>query len=169
LHTTVSTDPNAPVQAGEAQEFSRGYYLFFGAVAGFFVVVAVALTVTIGVSIITEGGDDGATVAVDTTSPDDGNGEGAAGDPVAGEEIFATCAACHGAAGEGVPGLGPSFVGNEFVASLSDDELAVFIEQGRPTDDPDNTTGIAMPPNGGNPSLNDGDLADVVAFLRTLE
>lgn len=32
-----------------------------------------------------------------------------------------------------------------------------------------NTTGVAMPPKCGNPSLTDQDLADVVAYLRTLQ
>jgi mono/diheme cytochrome c family protein len=28
---------------------------------------------------------------------------------------------------------------------------------------------VAMPPKGGNPALSEEDLADVVAYLRTLE
>ena len=35
--------------------------------------------------------------------------------------------------------------------------------------DPANTTGVAMPPKGGNPALKEADLADIVAYLRTLE
>jgi disulfide bond formation protein DsbB len=52
---------------------------------------------------------------------------------------------------------------------MSDDELAQFLALGRPADDPGNTTGVAMPPKGGNPSLSDQDLMDVAAFLRTLQ
>jgi disulfide bond formation protein DsbB len=37
------------------------------------------------------------------------------------------------------------------------------------TSDPENTTGVAMPPKGGNPSLSDGDLQNVVAYIRTLQ
>ena len=39
---------------------------------------------------------------------------------------------------------------------------------GRPADDPANTTGVAMLPKGGNPSLTDADLTDIVHFLKSL-
>ena len=176
----MSADTNAPAEAGETHEFGRGYYLFFGAVAGFFVVVALALTVIIGWPVVVDlfssdvaaaPSDDGGAGPVDPTSPDEGgDGAVAAGDPAAGEELFSgTCAACHGGNAEGVTGLGPALVGNEFVAGQTDEDLVAFIEVGRPGDDPDNITGIAMPPKGGNPSLSSSDLTDVVAFLRTLE
>ncbi|WP_448601203.1 hypothetical protein [Thermoflexus hugenholtzii] len=42
-----------------------------------------------------------------------------------------------------------------------------FIKKGRPATDPANTTGVDMPPKGGNPALTDQDLADIIAFLRT--
>lgn len=86
-----------------------------------------------------------------------------------GEALFAqTCAVCHGQAAEGIDGLGKALVENEFVASLTDDELVEFLKVGRPVDHPDNTTGIAMPPKGGNPALSDDDLEDIVAFLRKI-
>jgi len=47
--------------------------------------------------------------------------------------------------------------------------LILFIAVGRSTTDPDNVTGIAMPPKGGNSSLTDQDLADIVDYLRTLQ
>lgn len=104
-----------------------------------------------------------------TESPDEGSDAGGDSGAAHGEELFtATCAACHGADATGVAGLGPSLVGNEFVGGLSDSELIAFISVGRPIDDPANTTGVAMPPKGGNPSLSDGDLADIVDYLRTL-
>ncbi len=93
----------------------------------------------------------------------------APGDPVSGEAVYAsTCATCHGAIGEGVTGLGLPLDSSEFVHSTSDAQLVAFIKEGRDASHPDNTTGVAMPPKGGNPSLTDEDLADVVAFLRTL-
>jgi disulfide bond formation protein DsbB len=58
---------------------------------------------------------------------------------------------------------------SEFVRTQSDDALVEFIKVGRQPDDPANTTGIAMPPKGGNPAITDGDLYNIVAWLRTLE
>lgn len=92
-----------------------------------------------------------------------------AGDAEQGKAIFATtCAACHGPAGEGVQGLGKDMTHSEFIAGLSDEELLAFVKQGRPIGDPLNTTGIDMPPKGGNPALNDEQLADIIAFIRSI-
>lgn len=105
------------------------------------------------------------------STPTTGEGEGEGSGPSAenGATLFdTTCAACHGADASGVAGLGPSLIGNVFVAGLSDNELITFIMTGRPADHPDNVTGIAMPANGGNPSLTPDDLADLAAFLRSL-
>jgi disulfide bond formation protein DsbB len=92
-----------------------------------------------------------------------------AGDPVKGEELFVTCAACHGPQGEGVEGLGKDMTVSEFIADRSDDDLVEFIKVGRAPDDPLNTTGVAMLPKGGNPALSDEDLYDIVAYIRTLQ
>jgi disulfide bond formation protein DsbB len=92
-----------------------------------------------------------------------------AGDPVKGEELFVTCAACHGPEGEGVEGLGKDMTASEFIAGKTDDELVEFIKVGRAPDDPLNTTGVAMLPKGGNPALTDEDLYDIVAYIRTLQ
>ena len=93
----------------------------------------------------------------------------AAGDPVAGEELYAgTCMVCHGQAGECVEGHGKPWVGSEFINARTDAEMLAFLIEGRPADHPDNTTGIAMMPRGGNPSLTDEDLRDLVAYMRTL-
>ncbi len=106
----------------------------------------------------------------DGAPPSEGEPEAGGGDAVAhGEELFsATCAACHGADATGIAGLGPSMVDNTFIDGLSDDELLAFLIEGRPADHPDNTTGIAMPPKGGNPALSDDDLNDLIAYLRDL-
>lgn len=92
------------------------------------------------------------------------------GDAAAGEPLFqSTCAACHGPDGKGLPNLGKDFTGSEFVTEQSDAELVAFIKEGRPVSDPANTTGVDMPPKGGNPTLTDEDLFDIVAYIRTLQ
>lgn len=91
------------------------------------------------------------------------------GDAAAGKDTFSTvCVACHGPGGEGVPGLGKDMTTSEFIAGKTDAELVEFIKVGRDPSDPLNTTGVAMPAKGGNPSLTDQDLYNVVAYIRTL-
>ena len=93
-----------------------------------------------------------------------------AGDPVRGEELYnQVCIACHGPGGEGVEGLGKPFTSSEFLETHSDEELLAFIKQGRPVSDPENTTGVDMPPKGGNPALTDQEILDIIAYLRTLQ
>ncbi|MCO5182618.1 MAG: c-type cytochrome [Anaerolineae bacterium] len=91
------------------------------------------------------------------------------GDVAAGEAKFnEVCIACHGPGGEGVEGLGKPFTTSDFVTSQSDAELLAFVKVGRPVGDPANTTGIDMPPKGGNPALTDQQLMDIIAYIRTL-
>lgn len=91
------------------------------------------------------------------------------GDPAAGQASFTqTCSACHGPTGEGLPNLGKNLVTSEFVKGQTDDQLLAFLKVGRPTSDPLNTTKVDMPPKGGNPALNDKDLENIVAFIRTI-
>jgi disulfide bond formation protein DsbB len=68
-----------------------------------------------------------------------------------------------------VPGLGKDLTTSEFITGLSDDELLDFIKRGRDMSDPLNTTGIAMPPKGGNPALTDGQIVDIIAYLRSIQ
>jgi len=82
---------------------------------------------------------------------------------------FETCASCHGADLRGMPKNGKSLVTSEFVAAKSDPELLAFLKVGRQPFDPANTTGVAMPPRGGNPTLTDEKLQDVIAFLREVQ
>ena len=86
-----------------------------------------------------------------------------------GQELFTTCSACHGANGLGVPNLGKSLVGTEFIHSLTDDELVQFISTGRPIWDAANTTGVDMPPKGGNPMLTSDDILAIVSYIRSLD
>jgi len=95
--------------------------------------------------------------------------QAAQGDAQAGQEKFtSTCSACHGVAGEGVQGLGKDMTTSEFIAGKTDAELVEFIKIGRDPSDPLNTTGVAMPPKGGNPALGEQDLFDIVAYIRTI-
>ena len=92
------------------------------------------------------------------------------GDPVAGKEQFdMICFACHGPGGEGIEGLGKPFTTSEFLREKSDEEMVEFIKVGRPSGDPLNTTGIDMPPKGGNPALTDDQIVDIIAYVRTLQ
>ncbi len=107
------------------------------------------------------------------TPPRDASPDGspdASPDVVHGQELVdQSCTACHGRSYEGVSGLGTAFVDNVFIQDHTDAEMVAFIKEGRPGDAPDNGAGVAMPPYGGNPRLTDSDLADIVAFLRTLQ
>ncbi len=96
--------------------------------------------------------------------------EGPKGNPTAGKAQFeATCSACHGPDAKGIAGLGKDLTTSEFAKGLSDADLIAFINKGRDTSDPANTTGVAMPPKGGNPALDETDLLDIIAYVRTLE
>jgi len=105
----------------------------------------------------------------DDTTADNTDATLAAGDAANGEALYGgTCMVCHGQAGEGVEGLGKPWVGSDFINSRTDQEMLDFLIEGRPSDHPENTTGVAMMPRGGNPNLTDGDLLDLIAYMRTL-
>ena len=92
------------------------------------------------------------------------------GDAVAGEEKFqSTCSACHGPDAKGMPNLGKDMTTSEFISGSSDAELLAFIKVGRGPGDAANTTGVDMPAKGGNPALSDQDLANIIAYIRTLK
>lgn len=85
-----------------------------------------------------------------------------------GKSLFTQCAACHGADALGLPNLGKNLVASEFLHSLTDEELLVFIKTGRPMWDSLNTTGLDMPPKGGNPALTDADIMAIIAYIHSL-
>lgn len=92
------------------------------------------------------------------------------GDVAAGEALFqASCTACHGVDAMGIDGLGKAVPGSEFIIATSEDGLVSFLKTGRSVSDPENTTGVDMPPKGGNPALDDTDLIDLVAYLKSLQ
>lgn len=127
--------------------------------------VFLSILLVLMLALVACGGDDGATDAT--------NGDAemvSAGDPVAGEELYnQVCIACHGPEGEGIEGLGKPFSTSDFIRTQSDQELLEFIKQGRPVSHPDNTTGVDMPPKGGNPALTDDQIMDIIAYMRTLQ
>ncbi len=91
------------------------------------------------------------------------------GDAAAGETAYNQyCVACHGPGATGVQGLGKSWVDSQFIKSQTDDQLLAFVKVGRPASDPANTTGVDMPPKGGNPALTDQQLFDIIAYMRTV-
>lgn len=100
-----------------------------------------------------------------------GSGGGATSEAaLAGKERFdRVCATCHGKDAKGLPRLGKGLLDNAFVQSKSDAELVEFLKLGRAADHELNTTGVAMPPKGGDPSITEGDLQNLVAFLRSLQ
>ena len=91
------------------------------------------------------------------------------GDATAGEPLFqSTCAACHGPDAKGLPALGKDLTASEFFNSSSNEELLAFILVGRDANDPENTTGVAMLPKGGNPALTDEDILNIISYVRTI-
>lgn len=90
--------------------------------------------------------------------------------PEHGKQLFLqTCAACHGPDAKGLPNLGKDLTTSKFVREKTDQELLAFVKRGRPPTDSLNTTGIAMPPKGGNPALTDQDILDIISYIRTLQ
>ena len=93
-----------------------------------------------------------------------------AGDAAKGKDAFGqTCSACHGPAGQGMPGLGKDFTTSEFVKAQTDAQLLDFVKKGRPSSDPLNTTKVDMPPKGGNPAMTDAQIMDIIAYIRTIQ
>jgi len=92
----------------------------------------------------------------------------AAGALAAGERLYLeACAVCHGQNGEGIANLGNTLVDSTFVQESTDDEVLALIRTGRAATDPENQSGLAMPPSGGRPDLSDADLLIIVHFLRS--
>jgi len=67
-------------------------------------------------------------------------------------------------------GFGQDLVSQSAWMKQQDDAaLIAFIKKGRPADDPLNESGYEMMPLGGNPTLTDQDVTDVVAYIRQLQ
>ena len=85
------------------------------------------------------------------------------GDPAAGEAVYnGTCTACHGPNGKGIiPGM-PDLTKSGGSLSKPDDVLIGSITNGLES----GTAPLAMPAKGGNPSLSDEDIVNVLGYLR---
>lgn len=105
---------------------------------------------------------------IDLTAFTSGGG-GAPGAGGVGRDLFvAACSACHGPSGGGMEGMGKPLNTSEFIQGLSDKEFMTFIKTGRPIWDSMNTTGVDMPPKGGNPAITDEQLTQIIQYLRSL-
>ncbi|MDH4100242.1 MAG: cytochrome c [Nitrospirota bacterium] len=91
----------------------------------------------------------------------------AAGNQAEGKKIFdGICSSCHGMDGvTEIPGI-PVFSNGERM-DKDDAPLLESIKNG--VDNPGNPGGMSMPPYGGGPELSDGQLADVLGYVRTLK
>ena len=89
-------------------------------------------------------------------------------DPAAHDVFISSCSSCHGADAMGLPTLGKPLKTSTFIAGHTDDELLAFVKQGRPIWDPLNTTGVDMPPKGGNPALSDDQIRLIISYLRAI-
>ena len=87
-----------------------------------------------------------------------------------GQDLFVqTCASCHGKSAQGLPHQGADLRHSTFVSKQPDAALLKFLRTGRTPDDKQTVLGLPMPPRGGNASLSDDNLADIVAFLRQVQ
>ncbi len=130
-------------------------------------VIAFMAVLILGLALAACGGGGGGGAAPEQNQPEATTAP--AGDAVAGKTQYDTvCIACHGPEGIGVDGLGKPFTTSEFLLTVDDQELLEFIKTGRPISHPDNTTGVDMPPKGGNPALTDAQILDIIAYIRTL-
>ena len=88
------------------------------------------------------------------------------GDAARGAGAFAgSCAPCHGPRAEGIAETGMDLRQNAFVRNSTPDEIARFIRAGHP---PTKAFPGGMPADGGDPMLGDQTLADIVAWLKSL-
>ncbi len=91
-----------------------------------------------------------------------------AGDPQRGETLYNEgCAGCHGPEGDG-SGVGLPLAGSDFVNGLTDEELLDFLRVGRSSDSPNSVTGMGMPAYGGRIDWGDGEMWDIIAYIRQL-
>ena len=104
-----------------------------------------------------------------TESQENNEGTATIGNTVEGKTYYdQTCAACHGMNGKGLPKLGKDLTTSTFIAEKTDAQLLAFVKKGRLPSDPLNTTGVAMPPKGGNPALTDQQLMDIISYIRQI-
>ncbi len=77
------------------------------------------------------------------------------------------CAACHGDAATGVAGLGTDLTASTLLQTGSESEILAYMRAGSAVDDPNNQSGMVMPPSGGRPDLDDETLLAIIRHLQT--
>ncbi|MCL4869710.1 MAG: c-type cytochrome [Anaerolineae bacterium] len=92
------------------------------------------------------------------------------GDVIAGEQAYiGSCSSCHGFDAKGLPGLGKDMTTSTFIDGMTEEQFVAFVKAGRSISDPANTTGVDMPPKGGNPALSDTDIINIRAYIFSLK
>lgn len=81
----------------------------------------------------------------------------------------ASCVACHGVDGRGVPNLGRDLVNSRLARRIPDGELLQLIIHGRKPGDAGYVGPIPMPPRGGRDDFSDEHIAAVVSYVRALQ
>ena len=89
----------------------------------------------------------------------------AAGDPAAGKNAYATCAACHGMNGEGNPSLQSPKLAGQYDWYLAS-SLKKY-RDGIRGKDPKDTSGMMMAPMAAK--LTDKQIDDIVAYIGTFK
>jgi cytochrome c5 len=79
-----------------------------------------------------------------------------------------TCVTCHGPTGDGINQLAPSLKESEFLKTANAVDINLLIRRGRPITDPFNKSGKPMPARGGDATISDEKVADLVAFVMSL-
>tara|TARA_B100001964_G_C14238732_1_gene603845 strand:- start:545 stop:997 length:453 start_codon:yes stop_codon:yes gene_type:complete len=84
-------------------------------------------------------------------------------------DFMGYCSSCHGMDAKGLDGLGKDLIGGTFIKDQDNAELLQFIKKGRSSGDKENTTGIDMPPKGGNPALTDENILSIIVYLKSIQ
>ncbi len=143
-------------------------WLPVGAVVGIVSIIFAALFVTGNQERVQAQSAAAATGQSNTNSQINTSSASSAGSPAATQLYAQACASCHGPNAEGVAGLGTALAGAEFIKQSTDQEILTLIRAGRGLTDPQNTSGLVMPPSGGRPDLNDGQLLEIIQVIRGL-
>lgn len=78
-----------------------------------------------------------------------------------------SCSGCHGAAGEGIEGVGPSLVESPLVTDEDTDVLFDFIVNGNPMVNPEED--FPHPVRGEYPALTDEQIRELVGYIHSFE
>ncbi len=79
-----------------------------------------------------------------------------------------SCVGCHGPEGAGIANLAPTLVASPILLERSDADVLAYVRAGVLLNDPNNQSGLVMPPSGGRPDLSDTEMLSIIAYLRSL-